>query len=117
MFTINKAMPAFVVPESQTIVSTQTLADIILPAGYSFVDADQTLEVGENTVALNYNPDADNYETVQGNMIVVVENAIKTGVHNIRNANGKGVKKYLENGILIIEVEGVKYDVTGRIIK
>ena len=39
-----------------------------------------------------------------------------TAVNNVE-AEKQHAKKYLENGILIIEVNGVKYDVTGRVIK
>jgi hypothetical protein len=116
-FTIGKATPTFVELESQVIDNTQTLADVSLPAGYSFVNAEQTLEVGENTVALNYNPDPDNYETVSGNMTVIVTSSIVTGVQDVQNTKSQNVKKYLENGMLIIEVNGEKYDVTGRVVK
>ncbi len=115
--SITKATPTFVEIESQVIDNTQTLADVTLPEGYSFANAEQTLEVGENTVALNYNPDPDNYETVSGNMTVIVTKAIVTDVQDLQNAKSKNVKKYLENGMLIIEVNGVKYDVTGRVVK
>ncbi|MBP5420691.1 MAG: InlB B-repeat-containing protein [Bacteroidales bacterium] len=39
-----------------------------------------------------------------------------TAVNNVE-AEKQHAKKYLENGILIIEVNGVKYDVTGRVVK
>ena len=116
-FNIGKATPTFTEIDSEVIDDTQTLADVTLPAGYSFADAEQTLEVGENTVALNYNPDPDNYETVSGNMTVIVTSSIVTGVQDVQNTKSQNVKKYLENGILIIEVNGVKYDVTGRVVK
>lgn len=116
-FNIGKATPTFTEIDSEVIDDTQTLADVTLPAGYSFVNAEQTLEVGENTVALNYNPDPDNYETVSGNMTVIVTSSIVTGVQDVQNTKSQNVKKYFENGILIIEVNGVKYDVTGRVIK
>jgi hypothetical protein len=116
-FTIGKATPTFVEIESQTIDNTQTLADVTLPEGYSFVNAEQTLNAGENTVALNYNPDPANYETVSGNMTVIVTGTIVTDVQDVQNVKSQSVKKYLENGTLIIEVDGVKYDVTGRVVK
>ncbi|MCR5695437.1 MAG: leucine-rich repeat domain-containing protein [Marinilabiliaceae bacterium] len=116
-FTIGKATPTFVEIESQTIDNTQTLADVTLPEGYSFVNAEQTLNVGENTVALNYNPDPANYETVSGNMTVIVTKAIVTDVQDVQNVKSQSVKKYLENGTLIIEVDGVKYDITGKVVK
>ncbi|MBP5420459.1 MAG: InlB B-repeat-containing protein [Bacteroidales bacterium] len=116
-FTIKKATPTFVEIESQVIDNTQTLADVSLPAGYSFVNAEQTLEVGENTVALIYNPDADNYEDASGYMTVIVTGTTVTDVQDVQNVKSQNVKKYLENGTLIIEVNGVKYDVTGRVVK
>ncbi|MBR6249908.1 MAG: leucine-rich repeat protein [Bacteroidales bacterium] len=116
-FTIGKATPVFVEIESQVIESTQTLADVTLPEGYSFVNAEQTLNLGENTVALNYNPDPVNYETVSGNMLVIVTKATVTGVQDAQNAKSQNVKKYVENGSLIIEVDGVKYDITGKVVK
>ena len=103
--------------ESQEIDGTQTLADVELPEGYSFVDAEQTLNVGENIVALNYNPDPYNYETVSGNIVVIVASETVSGVKDIRNAKSQNVKKYVENGTLIIEVEGVKYDITGKVVR
>ncbi|MBP5418950.1 MAG: leucine-rich repeat protein [Bacteroidales bacterium] len=116
-FTIGKATPEFEEIESQVIESTQTLADVTLPEGYSFVNAEQTLNLGENTVALNYNPDPVNYETVSGNMLVIVTKATVTGVQDAQNAKSQNVKKYVENGSLIIEVDGVKYDITGKVVK
>ncbi|MBR6250913.1 MAG: leucine-rich repeat domain-containing protein [Bacteroidales bacterium] len=116
-FNIGKATPTFTEIDSEVIDNTQTLADVTLPAGYSFANAEQTLEVGENTVALNYNPDPDNYETVSGNMTVIVTSSIVTGVQDVQNTKSQNVKKYIENGTLIIEVDGVKYDVTGRVVK
>ncbi len=116
-FNIGKATPTFTEIDSEVIDDTQTLADVTLPAGYSFANAEQTLEVGENTVALNYNPDPDNYETVSGNMTVIVTSSIVTGVQDVQNTKSQNVKKYIENGMLIIEVDGVKYDVTGRVVK
>lgn len=116
-FTIGKATPTFVEIESQTIDNTQTLADVTLPEGYSFVNAEQTLNAGENTVALNYNPDPANYETVSGNLTVIVTGTIVTDVQDVQNVKSQSVKKYLENGTLIIEVDGVKYDITGKVVK
>jgi HKD family nuclease len=116
-YTILKATPEFEEIKSQVIESTQTLADVTLPEGYSFVNAEQTLNLGENTVALNYNPDPVNYETVSGNMVVIVTKATVTSVQDAQNAKSQNVKKYVENGSLIIEVDGVKYDITGKVVK
>ena len=156
-FSIGKATTTFTDIESQTITCKQTLADVNLPAGYSFADAEQKLEDGENTVALVYNPDVKNYETASGSMTVTVEHSFVNYIYNndatteadgtetatcehgcgatdTRTAEGtklpdavtavrsietekQHAKKYLENGMVIIEVDGVKYDVTGRVVK
>ena len=39
-----------------------------------------------------------------------------TAVNGV-DAEKQHAKKYIENGMLIIEVDGVKYDVTGRVVK
>ncbi|MBR6252113.1 MAG: hypothetical protein IKR17_13125, partial [Bacteroidales bacterium] len=72
-FKINKATPTFTAPEKQTINCQQTLANVTLSDGYRLVNAEQTLAIGDNTVALIYNPDENNYENATGNMTVVVE--------------------------------------------
>ena len=197
--SITKATPTFTAPEKQTINCQQTLANVTLSDGYRLVNAEQTLAIGDNTVALIYNPDENNYENATGNMTVVVEHksvvtdeaiaatctedgktegshceachtvivaqeveeatghlftnyvynndATKLadgtetavcdhgcGTTDTRTAVGtmlpgtvtavnevdaekQHAKKYIENGILIIEVDGVKYDVAGRIVK
>lgn len=198
--SITKATPTFTAPEKQTINCQQTLANVTLSDGYRLVNAEQTLAIGDNTVALIYNPDENNYENATGNMTVVVEHksvvtdeaiaatcteaAITEGSHceachttivaqtsvgeplghsftnyvynndatkladgtetavcdhgcgttdtrtavgtmlpgtvtavNGVDAKKQHAKKYIENGTLIIEVNGVKYDVTGRVIK
>lgn len=157
-FAIGKATPLFVEIEDHAISCVQTLANITLPDGYTFADESQELTIGENTVALNYNPDADNYETVSGDMTVTVEHSFTNYVYNkdaTTEADGtetalcdhgcgatdthtvegtmlpsvvtslddhqvtdkQHAKKYIEHGKLIIEVNGVKYDVAGRAIK
>ena len=198
--SITKATPTFTAPEKQTINCQQTLANVTLSDGYRLVNAEQTLAIGDNTVALIYNPDENNYENATGNMTVVVEHksvvtdeavaatcteaAITEGSHceachttvvaqtsvgeplghaftnyiynndatkladgtetaecdhgcgttdtrtavgtmlpgtvttvNEVDAEKQHAKKYIENGMLIIEVNGVKYDVTGRVVK
>ncbi|MBE6341181.1 MAG: hypothetical protein E7069_10685 [Bacteroidales bacterium] len=197
--SITKATPTFTAPEKQTINCQQTLANVTLSDGYRLVNAEQTLAIGDNTVALIYNPDENNYENATGNMTVVVEHksvvtdeavaatctedgktegshceachtvivaqeveeatghlftnyvynndATKLadgtetavcdhgcGTTDTRTAVGtmlpgtvttvnevdaekQHAKKYIENGTLIIEVNGVKYDVTGRVVK
>lgn len=81
-FAIGKATPLFVEIEDHAISCVQTLANITLPDGYTFADESQELTIGENTVALNYNPDADNYETVSGDMTVTVEHSFTNYVYN-----------------------------------
>ena len=71
--SITKATPTFTAPEKQTINCQQTLANVTLSDGYRLVNAEQTLAIGDNTVALIYNPDENNYENATGNMTVVVE--------------------------------------------
>ncbi|WP_027400537.1 S-layer homology domain-containing protein [Anaerovorax odorimutans] len=68
-FTIAKATPNN--PEPITGITAEygkTLADIVLPSGFSWQDAKTTLvgNVGNNTFKVQYTPDEENYNAITG---------------------------------------------------
>lgn len=68
-FTINKATPKYDVPNGLEAIEGQTLADVKLPQGFTWV-ADEKTSVGNpgtNTFTVTYTPaDTDNYKTING---------------------------------------------------
>lgn len=71
--TVTKAEPAYTVPAKLSIKCNETLNNVILPKGFTFENADRTLEVGkDNKVLLTFTPDdTDNYNVVKGIEITV----------------------------------------------
>ena len=66
-FTISKAMPTYEVPTNLTATVGQTLADVILPEGFAWQDAQTTSvgSVGTRTFKATYTPkDTMNYNIV-----------------------------------------------------
>lgn len=75
--TIEKAKPTYTVPEGLTAVEGQLLADIKLPEGFTWQDADTTSvgNIGENEFLLTYTPkDTINYEIVKDIPVVITVN-------------------------------------------
>ena len=83
--TIEKATPAYTLPESLTAIEGQTLADITLPEGWSWQDGTLSVgEAGENTFTAVYTPvDTDNYNVVTVEINVTVEQATDNTIHYI----------------------------------
>ena len=54
--TVTKATPTYTKPEDKTITCAQTLSDITLPEGFTFVNADRELVFVDNTVKVKYTP-------------------------------------------------------------
>ena len=70
-----KLEPAYVVPTGLTAKQGQTLADVKLPDGFSWVDPETTSvgNVGDNTFPVLFTPkDTENYKTVILNVTVTV---------------------------------------------
>lgn len=67
-FTISKATPDYTAPTSLTAIVGQTLADVKLPAGFTWQDADTTSvgTAGTHTFKATYTPtDTENYNIVK----------------------------------------------------
>ncbi len=114
-FEITKAEPA--VPENLVATQGQTLAEVALPEGWSWVDASTNVgnEIGDQTFPATY-AGSTNYKATTADLTVTVSRGAVTTVNGV-DAEKQHAKKYIENGMLIIEVDGVKYDVTGRVVK
>ena len=66
-FVINKGVPVYTVPENLAILCNQTLADVVLPEGFAFVNVGAELVIGENIATVTFTPkDVDNYNVVEG---------------------------------------------------
>ena len=65
-FTIVKGDPVYTVPNNLTAKYGQTLADVVLPAGFTWDDNTASVgEIGENTFKATFTPsDTDNYNIV-----------------------------------------------------
>ena len=64
---VSKATPAYDVPENRTAIYGQTLKDVVLPAGFSWQDPEDTAvgNAGSNTFKVTYTPaDPANYQTI-----------------------------------------------------
>ena len=83
--TIEKAVPAYTLPEGITAITGQTLDEIELPDGWSWVEGSLTLnEAGEYTMQAIYTPDdTDNYDTVTVEISVNVQQATDNTIHYI----------------------------------
>ena len=71
---INKAMPVYTKPENLTICVEHTLADVILPEGWTWEDGTLSVgEAGEKQFKAIFTPeDTSNYNTVEESVIVTV---------------------------------------------
>lgn len=72
-FSIVKGTPVFTVPTGLTAEYGQTLADVTLPAGFTWKDETESVgEIGENTFKATFTPsDTDNYNTIDNVLIKV----------------------------------------------
>ncbi len=114
-FEITKAEPEE--PENLVATQGQTLAEVALPEGWSWVDASTNVgnEIGDQTFPATY-AGSTNYKATTADLTVTISRGAVTAVNGV-DAEKQHATKYLENGMLIIEVDGVKYDVTGRVVK
>ena len=67
-FTISKADPAYTIPEGLTADVGGSLADVVLPAGWSWANSSLSVgnEVGPQTFKANFTPaDTKNYNTIE----------------------------------------------------
>ena len=76
-FTIEKATPTYEVPSGLTATYGDTLADVDLPAGWTWKDEGTTSvgNAGTRTFKALYNPDSDNYNTVEADVTIDVAKA------------------------------------------
>ena len=76
-YTIEKADPSYTVPTDLSATYGQTLANITLPDGWSWVDGTQSVgSVGSHTFKATFTPsDKDNYNTVTVDVTVTVNKA------------------------------------------
>lgn len=74
MLTIDKAMPVYTTPENLTICVEHTLADVTLPAGWTWEDGTLSVgETGEKQFKAIFTPeDTNNYERALVNVTLTV---------------------------------------------
>ena len=77
-FTIAKATPTYEVPTGLTATYGDTLAKVELPTGWTWKDAESTSvgNAGTRTFKALYNPDSNNYNTVEADITVEVAKAL-----------------------------------------
>ena len=77
-FTIAKATPTYEVPTGLTATYGNTLANVELPTGWAWNDAETTSvgNAGTRTFKALYNPDSNNYNTVEADITVEVAKAL-----------------------------------------
>jgi hypothetical protein len=77
-FTIAKATPTYEVPTGLTATYGDTLAKVELPTGWAWNDAETTSvgNAGTRTFKALYNPDSNNYNTVEADITVEVAKAL-----------------------------------------
>ena len=97
-FTIKKATPTYTAPTSLTATYGDTLADVELPEGFSWKDADASVgNAGSNLHVAIFTPeDTDNYNTVECELEITVE------------------KKYVDVFAVSLEVDQYVYDGTAK---
>ena len=76
--TIAKANPEYTVPTGLTATYGDTLANVELPTGWAWNDAETTSvgNAGTRTFKALYNPDSNNYNTVEADITVEVAKAL-----------------------------------------
>jgi len=75
--TVNKSIPAYTEPTAITATYGDTLADVELPAGWTWKDAGTTSvgNAGTRTFKALYNPDSNNYITAEADIMLEVTKA------------------------------------------
>ena len=76
-FSIAKATPTYEVPTGLTATYGNTLANVELPTGWAWNDAETTSvgNAGTRTFKALYNPDSNNYNTVEADVTIEVAKA------------------------------------------
>lgn len=114
--TISKATPDVKAPAGLTAVEGQTLADVKLPEGFAWANAETTSvgEPGENKFVAIFTPaDSKNYEAVRVEVIITVEeDNSKDGLYPIRM---KADHETIAAGAKIY-VDGVAYELDEDLI-
>ena len=77
-FSIAKATPTYEVPTGLIATYGNTLANVELPTGWAWNDAETTFvgNAGTRTFKALYNPDSNNYNTVEADITVEVAKAL-----------------------------------------
>ncbi|MCL2282025.1 MAG: leucine-rich repeat domain-containing protein, partial [Fibromonadales bacterium] len=117
-FTISKATPSYTIPTGLTTTYGQTLADVSLPAGWSWVNATASVgNPGPQIHKANYNPDPSNYNTITGIDVAITVDLVNlanaTITHNatyIYDGSGKVLNITVTLGGMILEL-GQHYDI------
>ena len=75
--TVNKSIPAYTEPTAITATYGDTLADVELPAGWTWKDTGTTSvgNAGTRTFKALYNPDSNNYITAEADIMLEVTKA------------------------------------------
>ena len=98
LVTVVIAIPEYTVPTGLKVLINKTLADVTLPAGFSWKNATQNVgeEVGEKTFKATYTPeDTENYEIVENIDVTVLVYAHE---HNFTyKANGSTITAKCNN--------------------
>ena len=76
-FTIAKATPTYEVPTGLTVTYGDTLANVELPTGWAWNDAETTSvgNAGTRTFKALYNSDSNNYNTAEADVTIEVAKA------------------------------------------
>ncbi len=77
-FAIEKATPTYTTPTFETLPCNTTLTSLSLTKGFAVASNNDELKIGENIIKLSYNPDPENYNTVD-NIEVKITLAHKYG--------------------------------------
>nr|MCR4662241.1 hypothetical protein [Clostridia bacterium] len=93
--TVTKANPAYTAPQNLTAVYGQTLADVNLPTGFSWVDSTLSVgNVGKNSFNATYTPANVEKYNIIGNVTLQVEVGKAPGVID----DSAVVKTFIYNG-------------------
>jgi len=102
--TVVKATPAYTIPTGLTATYGQTLADVDLPAGFSWEDSSASVgSVGTNSFTAIYTPtDTENYKTVEVTISVKV-NPIPAEKFDIVMNNGDFLHRVGNSGTVALD--------------
>ena len=108
--TITKMTPDYTIPSGLTAAYGQTLADVSLPAGFTWQALTSTSvgNVGANTFQVTFTPeDTELYKTVQDiHVTIAVSQAVPTIILNVENPQGAGKNHSIDLVAAVTGVEG-----------